>query len=241
MLARFRRNRLHNVCTYGRSVKIINGVNFLMALGVAFIQSVFLLIPMPALAVDESVVVVFGDSLSAGYGLEEADSFPVQLERALQGAGLNAKVINAGVSGDTTAGGRARLVWSTPADTDLVILELGANDGLRGIEPAETEANLDAMLRELGGRNMEVLFTGMRAPPNLGREYGASFDKLFARLARKYNLAFYPFFLEGVAAEADLNQSDGIHPNANGVAQIVDRITPYVLKILARSGPSSSR
>jgi acyl-CoA thioesterase-1 len=212
-----------------------------MTLGAAFILSVFLLISIPALAVDEPVVVVLGDSLSAGYGLEVADSFPVQLQRALRDAGLNARVINAGVSGDTTAGGRARLLWSITADVDLVILELGANDGLRGIDPAETEANLDAMLRELGARNITVLLTGMHAPPNLGREYGASFDGLFGRLARIHNLDFYPFFLEGVAAEADLNQPDGIHPNANGVLQIVGRITPYVFKILRRFDPPPSQ
>ena len=218
---------------------MINDVIFPMMHRAVLGCTLFLVLSASGWAADEKVVVAFGDSLSAGYGLEEEESFPLQLERALVAQGVNARVINAGVSGDTTAGGRARLAWSMPADADLVILELGANDGLRGIEPAATEANLDAMLAELGKRNTKVLFTGMRAPPNLGRDYGAAFDGMYARLARKHDVAFYPFFLDGVAAEPDLNQPDGIHPNAAGFARIVDRITPYVLDALARS--SSSR
>jgi len=200
--------------------------------------AVFWFLMMPVQARDEAVIVAFGDSLSAGYGLEDADSFPVQLERALQNSGLTATVINSGVSGDTTAGGRARLAWSIPPEVDLVILELGANDGLRGIDPAETEANLDAMLSALAVRDTKVLFAGMLAPPNLGRDYGAAFDAVFPRLAEKYNVAFYPFFLDGVAADPALNQRDGIHPNADGVARIVDRITPYVLTALGQRDPA---
>ncbi|MBT5571954.1 MAG: arylesterase [Alphaproteobacteria bacterium] len=241
MLVHFRRIRSHTTCTYGRSIRIINGVIFRMVRRAVLDFAAFLAISSAGVAADETVIVAFGDSLSAGYGLEEVDSFPLQLERALVAHGLNARVINAGVSGDTTAGGRARLAWSMPPDANLVILELGANDGLRGIDPAETEANLDAMLRELGTRDTKVLFTGMRAPPNLGREYGDSFNGMYARLAQKHNVALYPFFLEGVAAEAELNQADGIHPNAAGVARIVDRITPYVLEELGRLGPSSSK
>ena len=178
------------------------------------------------------MIVAFGDSLTAGYGLEDADSFPVRLQAALAERGLPAKVINSGVSGDTTAGGRARLAWSLPADVDLVILELGANDGLRAIDPAETEANLDAMLAELDRRGIDVLLAGMLAPPNLGREYGEAFNAVFPRLAKKYGATLYPFFLDGVAADAALNQPDGIHPNADGVVRIVERITPYVMKAM---------
>lgn len=238
-MARFHRKRSRTACTYGRRARIINGTLF-RTLGSAMAVLVgFWLSFAPAMADESPVIVAFGDSLSAGYGLEDADSFPVQLERALRDNGLAATVINSGVSGDTTAGGRARLAWSIPDDVDLVILELGANDGLRGIDPAETDANLDAMLGELAARDIRVLFAGMLAPPNLGREYGAAFNEVFPRLAEKYDVTFYPFFLEGVAADPALNQRDGIHPNAEGVARIVDRITPYVLAALGRSAPPS--
>ncbi|MEP4378327.1 MAG: arylesterase [Alphaproteobacteria bacterium] len=188
---------------------------------------------LPAAADDKPVIIAFGDSLSAGFGLDEADSFPVRLQAALLADGLDTRVVNAGVSGDTTAGGRARLDWSLPDDVDLVILELGANDGLRGIDPANTEENLDAILQVLRVRGFTVLFTGMLAPPNLGREYAAAFDALFPRLAAKHDVIFYPFFLEGVAAERSLNQPDGIHPNGEGVDRIVARILPFVRRALA--------
>lgn len=183
------------------------------------------------------MIVAFGDSLTAGFGLRARDAFPEQLARALDAAGVDATVINSGVSGDTTAGGRARLDWSLPEQANLVIVELGANDGLRGIDPAETEANLDAILAALGSRGIPVLLTGMLAPPNLGREYATAFDTVFPRLAAKHDVAFYPFFLEGVAADAALNQPDGIHPNAEGVARIVEGITPYVIRALEDASP----
>jgi acyl-CoA thioesterase-1 len=238
-MARFHRKRSDTACTYGRPLRIINGAVFQAMTFAAAVLAVSLLFSIPAQARDEPVIVAFGDSLSAGYGLADAESFPVQLERALQESGLSATVVNSGVSGDTTAGGRARLAWSIPPEADLVILELGANDGLRGIDPAETEANLDAMLAALAARDTKVLFAGMLAPPNLGRDYGAAFNAVFPRLAEKYNVAFYPFFLDGVAADPTLNQRDGIHPNAEGVARIVDRITPYVLTALGRSASGS--
>ncbi|MBT5945040.1 MAG: arylesterase [Rhodospirillaceae bacterium] len=189
---------------------------------------------LPVAADDKPVIVAFGDSLSAGYGLDEADSFPVRLQAALLAGGIDAEVVNSGVSGDTTAGGLARLEWSLPDHVDLVILELGANDGLRGIDPTETEANLDAILKTLGSRDIPVLFTGMLAPPNLGREYAAAFDALFPRLAVRHGVVFYPFFLEGVAADRSLNQPDGIHPNAAGVDRIVARLLPFVRDALPR-------
>ena len=182
-------------------------------------------------------VLVFGDSLSAGFGLAKPDAFPVVLEAALKKAGRNVALINAGVSGDTTAGGRARLAWTLTDKPAVVILELGANDGLRGLEPAETRANLDAILSELGKRDITVLLTGMLAPPNLGREYGVEFNSLFSALARKHNAVFYRFFLDGVAGKPHLNQQDGIHPNRAGVDEIVQRILPRVLAALNRIRP----
>ena len=190
------------------------------------------LIWAPAAALAEPTIIALGDSLTAGYGLAQDDSFPAQLERYLAAAGHEVKIVNAGVSGDTTAGGRARLAWTLAEPADLVIVELGANDGLRGIDPAETRRNLDAILTELGRRGIAVLLTGMLAPPNLGGAYGADFNALFPELARKHDVMLYPFFLEGVAARPDLNQADGIHPNAAGVGIIVDRIGPYVIELL---------
>lgn len=227
--------------TYGRAARIINAGaihwrrTILALFCLAAIQSPAMADDKPAHGDpkrDGPVIVAFGDSLSAGFGLDAADSFPARLEAALRADGVPATVINAGVSGDTTAGGRARLDWTLPGEVDLVILELGANDGLRAIDPVETEANLDAILRSLGERGIPVLFTGMLAPPNLGREYAAAFDALFPRLAARHDVAFYPFFLEGVAAERALNQPDGIHPNAAGVARIVSGLLPLVRRAL---------
>ncbi len=189
-----------------------------------------------AAARDEPVILAFGDSLTAGYGLSQADSFPAQLSRALAAAGHPATVINAGVSGDTSAGGANRIDWALADEPDLVILELGANDGLRGFEPSQTRKNLDVILQKSLASGANVLFTGMLAPRNLGTEYGEEFDAVFPDLAEKYpDAVFYPFFLEGVAADPGLNQDDGIHPNADGVAVIVDRILPAVLKALNQS------
>lgn len=175
-------------------------------------------------------LMVLGDSLTAGFGLARADSFPARLEQALHNEGYAVSVINAGVSGDTTAAGRARLPWVLGQGgerlPDAVMVELGANDGLRGLDPEAVYANLDAILRELRARGLPVLLTGMKAPPNLGAEYGRDFEAVFTRLAEKHGLALYPFFLEGVAAVPALNQADGIHPNRAGVDEIVRRILP---------------
>lgn len=177
-------------------------------------------------------LLVLGDSLAAGYGLAAEESFPAQLEKALLQAGYHLKVINAGVSGDTTAGGLARLSWALADAPHLVIVELGGNDALRGLPPEETAANLDAILQHLTANGTSVLLAGMRAPRNMGKEYTAAFDQVFPTLARKYQVAFYPFFLDGVALVPFLNQPDGIHPNAAGVAVIVSRILPVVESIL---------
>lgn len=173
-------------------------------------------------------ILALGDSLTAGYGLARQDTFPARLEAALAERGLNAEVINAGVSGDTTAGGRARLAWALADRPDLAIVELGANDGLRGLAPAATFDNLDAVIGGLKEAGVAVLLTGMLAPPNLGKEYGAEFNAVFPRLAEKHGVAFYPFFLDGVAANPALNQDDGIHPTAAGVDVIVERMLPLV-------------
>ena len=179
----------------------------------------------------------FGDSLAAGYGLAAEEAFPAVLERALQGQGLDVKVINAGVSGDTTAGGKARLDWVLADKPQAVILELGANDALRGIDPKDSEANLDAILAGLQRRGVRVLLAGMRAPPNLGRDYAQAFEPIYARLAKKYGVALYPFFLDGVAAQGTLNQPDGMHPNAEGVKRIVAAMLPSVRALLRQVAP----
>lgn len=181
----------------------------------------------------ETRLLAFGDSLTSGWGLAARDAFPAQLERALHAAGRkNVRVIASGVAGDTSAGGRARLAWSLADRPDAAIVELGANDGLRGIDPASTYGNLDAILAELKRRGIPVLLAGMYAPPNLGREYGEAFNAIYPRLAERHGVVLYPFFLEGVAVEPALNQPDGIHPNAEGVAVIVERILPYVMRVL---------
>jgi acyl-CoA thioesterase-1 len=173
-------------------------------------------------------IVAFGDSLMAGYQLAPGESFPEKLEKALKAKGHDVVIAGAGVSGDTTTGGLARLDWSVPDDTDLVILELGANDMLRGISPDITRANLDRMIGSLDQRGISILLAGMLAAPNLGPDYAAAFNPIYADLADKYDLPLYPFFLEGVAAQPDLQLADGMHPNAAGVDRMVEGILPLV-------------
>lgn len=180
-------------------------------------------------------LLVLGDSLTAGYGLPLNDAFPAQLETALRKRGIEVTVVNAGVSGDTTAGGRARLDWVLASRPTAVIIELGANDGLRGIAPSATADNLDAIMGQLKRQRIPVLLAGMYAPANLGRDYGEAFKTLYPRLAKAHKSLLYPFFLDGVAGVAELNQDDGIHPNAKGVAVIVERILPAVLKLLGKA------
>ena len=175
-----------------------------------------------------------GIRLTAGYGLPATDAFPARLERALKAKGLKVEIENAGVSGDTSSGGLSRLDWSIPDGTDAVILELGANDMLRGVDPAVTKKSLDAILAKLKERNIAVLFCGMRAAPNMGAEFADAFDTLYDELAKKYDVVFYPFFLDGVAAQAKLAQRDGIHPNAAGVDTIVANILPRAEELIAR-------
>jgi acyl-CoA thioesterase-1 len=192
------------------------------------------LLPLAAApaAAEPAQIVALGDSLTAGYGLPAEESFTAQLQARLRQMGHDVVVHNAGVSGDTTAGGLARLDWALAGPVDLVLVELGANDGLRGIDPAETRRNLDAILAELGRRGHKVLLAGMLAPPNLGAEYGSEFNAIYPELSEKYAAPIYPFFLDGVAAQPRLNQADGIHPNAAGVALIAERIAPFVIRAL---------
>ena len=177
-----------------------------------------------------------GDSLTAGYGLSPADGFTTQLQAALRQAGVPATVRNGGITGDTSAQGKARLLWGLRGlgvKPDLVILELGANDMLRGMPPAQTATNLDAILAELKRRQIRVLIAGMRAAPNMGPAYARGFDPIYPRLAKQYGARFYPFFLDGVAANTALLQADGMHPNARGVSIVVHRILPSVRAALA--------
>jgi acyl-CoA thioesterase-1 len=183
------------------------------------------------------VIVAFGDSLTAGLGLSEKDSFPAQLERALKARGQQVKVVNAGVSGDTAAAGLARLDWAMPDDASAVIVELGANDALQGLDPAATKATLEKIITELRARGLPILLAGMEAPPNLGKEYVEQFRALYADLAQRYDLILYPFFLDGVALDDNYTLGDGMHPNAEGVARIVDGILPKVEELLVKAKP----
>jgi acyl-CoA thioesterase-1 len=183
-------------------------------------------------------LLILGDSLSAGYGLAHPDGFEVQLQAALKAHGMDVEIIDGAVSGDTTAGGRARLDWVLADGADAAIVELGANDGLRGVDPKEIEANLTAILDTLAAKHIPVLLEGMYAPPNLGQDYGDAFKAVFDRLGKRPGILFDPFFLDGIAAEPGLNQADGMHPNAEGVKRNVARLLPLVEKLLAETKPA---
>lgn len=180
----------------------------------------------------ETVILALGDSLTAGYNLPQPSAFPVRLEAALKARGHAVRVINGGVSGDTTAGGLARLDWMLADHPTVALVELGANDALRGVPPRETEANLDAILSRLQKDHVSVLLIGMMAPPNMGADFGKAFNAIYPRLAKKHAVDLYPFFLDGVAANPDLLQQDGMHPTTAGVDIIVQRILPSVEKVL---------
>ena len=177
---------------------------------------------------------VLGDSLSAGYGLLADAAFPARLQKALRDKGIKVDILNAGVSGDTTSAGRDRLDWSIPDGTEAVIVELGANDALRGLDPKVTKAALEDIVKQLRGRKIAVMLAGMVAPPNYGSDYAGKFDPIYADLAKAYEVPLYPFFLDGVAGEAKLNQPDGLHPTAEGIDIIVARILPAVEAFLTK-------
>jgi acyl-CoA thioesterase-1 len=188
---------------------------------------VALMTAAPALAQPVKVVVL-GDSLSAGLGLSAADAFPAKLQKALKDKGIDVAIMNAGVSGDTASGGRDRLDWSVPNGTEAVIVELGANDALRGTDPAITRSALSDIVSRLKARGVAVLLLGMLAPPNYGSDYAARFNTIYPDLSKSLGVPLYPFFLDGVAADPKLNQADGIHPTAEGVDIIVKKILPTV-------------
>ncbi len=178
----------------------------------------------------DKTIVILGDSLVAGFGLNSGEAFPERLVQTFNDEGVSFEIVNAGVSGDTTAGGLSRLDWSVPEGTDGVILELGANDALRGISPGITAANLKKIIERLQAKNTKVLLAGMLAPPNMGQAYGEEFNGIFEKLAAEHNLLLYPFFLDGVAGEPSLNQPDGMHPTAEGVNVIVEKFLPTGLE-----------
>ena len=214
---------LANGVRYGAAAKLVN-VCFVAALVLTVLSSPVMAAPVTLLAL--------GDSLTAGYGLPREDSFASRLEMALRAKGYDVRVVNAGVSGDTTAGGLARLDWALADKPRAAIVELGANDRLRGLDPEMTFANLDTIVGRLKAAKVAVLLTGMKALPNLGAEFGSEFENVFPRVAKKQGVPLYPFFLDGVAANPDLNQSDRLHPNPRGVAIIVERILPDVTRLL---------
>jgi len=206
----------------------------LMAAGAALAQA-----PVPK-PVKPIKMVVLGDSLSAGLGLSASAAFPARLQKSLQSKGIAVDMVNAGVSGDTSSGGRDRVDWSVPEGTEAVILELGANDALRGLDPQLTRSALSDILTRLKARGVAVLLCGMVAPPNYGSDYATRFNAIYPDLAKSFGVPLYPFFLEGVAADAKLNQADGLHPTAEGVDTIVRNILPAVEAFLgAISGQRS--
>ena len=212
---------------YGRFAAAVNSllVTILLCLSAAYAQST------PAQSTPVKLAIL-GDSLAAGYGVKPGQSVPARLEAALKAQGRNVTVINHGVSGDTTAGGLDRVDWMLADKPDIVMVELGANDALRGLDPAAAERNLDAIIAKLKTAGVTVWLAGMLAPRNFGPEYAQQFDGLYKRLAEKYNVPLYPFFLDGVAQDVALNQADGLHPNPKGVDIIVERLLPFVTKNL---------
>jgi acyl-CoA thioesterase-1 len=200
------------------------------------VPTLILLIFMLALPAEAApkVLLTLGDSLTAGYGLPPGQSVTDKLQEALKAQGQDVKIINAGVSGDIAAQGAARLDWALTDDVKGVIVELGANDALRGLDPAQAEAALRQIMDKLKAKNLPVLILGMQAPPNLGADYVTKFDAIYPKLASDYGALLYPFYLDGVAAQAGLNQADGIHPNEKGLAVIVPKLMPKVEELLSK-------
>jgi acyl-CoA thioesterase-1 len=190
------------------------------------------LLTMAPAAAEPVRLLILGDSLTAGYGLAQSDGFQARLAAALAAKGLQVRLIDGAVSGDTTAGGLARLDWVLADGADAAIVELGANDGLRGSDPAAMEANLNAILDRLAAKHIKVLLSGMHALPNLGKQYADAYDAVFARLSKRPGILYDPFFLEGIAADRALNQADGLHPNPEGVRRTVARILPLVVRLV---------
>jgi acyl-CoA thioesterase-1 len=213
--------------------RIAKSAAFTIACATILLADAGTIAPCVAAPAEPVRIVALGDSLTAGYGLAAEAALPAQLERALRAKGYAVEIANAGVSGDTAAGGGARLDWSVPEGTDAAIVALGANDALRGVDPKVTRAALDDIVGRLKRRGVAVLIAGMRAPRNLGEEYARAFDAIYPELAAKHGVALYPFLLEGIATERALNQPDGLHPTAAGIAAIVTRILPKVEELVA--------
>jgi len=217
------------VRSYGNSARgVERRYGFFVHIAVLLLALMTIAGPAGADATKPIKLVALGDSLSAGLGLPAQEAFPAKLQKALQAKGIAVDMINAGVSGDTSSGGRDRLDWSVPDGTEGVIVELGANDAMRGIDPDLTRAALTDIVQRLKARKIAVMLCGMLAPPNFGADYGARFNSIYPDLAKQFDVALYPFFLDGVAADAKLNQADGIHPTAEGVDIIVGKMLPTV-------------
>ena len=210
---------------YGAAGRVFNATGRLVA------ALLLLLAALPAFAKTPEII-AFGDSLTAGLGLPAGEAFPARLQEQLKEQGVDVKIVNGGVSGDTTTGGLARLDWALADKPDYVLLELGANDALRGIDPKIVRANLDKMIDKITASGAKVLLLGMLAPANWGAQYQHDFDSIYPELAKAHGVPLYPFFLDGVAMDPALNQADGMHPNTRGVAVIVDRIAPLVAKLV---------
>src|SRR5450759_887277 len=222
--------RLSMARSYGTSAggRLSRMVVHMLVLGLGLMAGEAAFAQSPAAAAKPVKMVVLGDSLSAGLGLSASAAFPARLQKALKTKGITVDMINAGVSGDTSSGGRDRLDWSVPEGTAAVIVELGANDALRGTDPTVTRGALTDIVTRLKARGIAVLLGGMVAPPNYGSDYSARFNAIYPDLAKSFGVPLYPFFLEGVAADAGLNQADGLHPTAEGVDVIVRNILPAV-------------
>jgi acyl-CoA thioesterase-1 len=232
--------RRQGCCPYSPAARIFNAAAIRRAAlrAASFLLAALLLAAMPAEAAPQRVL-AFGDSLTAGYGLPAGEAFPDRLQTRLRQDGYAVEIANGGVSGDTSAGGLARLDWALADKPAAVLVEFGANDMLRGIDPKVTYDNLDRMLGRIAQSGAKILLLGMKAASNWGREYQDSFDDIFPSLAKKYGVPLYPFFLDGVAADAALNQADGLHPNPQGVAIIVDRVSPYLERLLGRTASAT--
>ncbi len=234
MQAMFGRRNFAALAQVGRPTALVNVLTGFLLLAAATFAS----IPVASVMAQPGKpirIVAFGDSLSAGYGLRPSQSFPAQLQKALKERGHNVVVDNAGVSGDTSAAGLARIAWAIGDDADAVIVEFGANDALRGISPQVTRQNMQKIVAKLGAKRLPTLLTGMRSPTNWGETYAEEFDAIFPDIAKEHTLIFYPFFLDGVVFDSKLNQQDGIHPNAKGVAAIVKAMLPKVEELISKA------
>ena len=221
-------------CTQSGCRRTITGLTVIALTGAAIMPIVVKPV-QPSFASQLPVLMVFGDSLVAGHGLPLGKAFPDVLGQMLKNDGINVSIVNAGVSGDTTAGGLARLDWSLADNPDAVIIVLGGNDLLRGIDPSATYANLDQIIERLKAHDIDVLLAGMQAPRNLGADYADEFDAIYKKLVSRHNVLFYPFFLEGVALQPMMNLADGMHPNQVGIAHIASRILPHVKVLLLKT------